>query len=333
MSRRRRSPVPAHQPAAATQPAPAPQPREARRANAIHRFFHVEIDPFVLGLFRMGLGAYLLVFYVMLAPSWIYYYGVGGISPDHRLDLASYQLLLPIVWFVRSDAAMWTLYGLSVASAILFTLGIRWRLALAWLWYMNLSLMFGSVYVANGEEQVMALLLLFSLFLPLGASFTWRQLASRAGRRAMLRADARVRVWSLKALQLHLVLVYLLSLPDKLSDSAWTHGTLVYYAMMATDYPRWPGLDVFAWGNAALSRVLTAFSLAVELLVPMLVWFRRLRLPCVLAAMALHLGMALLIEGVMMFNLAMVVGLLLFLPSRRTRHWLARRLGVLDGLS
>jgi hypothetical protein len=144
----------------------------------------------------------------------------------------------------------------------------------------------------------------------------------------MLRADAKVRVWSLKALQVHLVLVYLLSLPDKLSDSAWTHGTLVYYAMMAPDYPRWPGLDVFAWGNAALSRVLTAFSLAVEMLVPMLVWFRRLRLPCVLAAMALHLGMAFLLEGVMMFNLAMLVGLLVFLPSRRTRHWLARRLGV-----
>jgi Vitamin K-dependent gamma-carboxylase len=300
----------------------------ARVSSAIRRLFQLDVDPFVLGLFRVGLGAYVLLFYVMLAPSWIYYYGVGGIASCDRLDLGSYQLLSSMVWYVRSDAAMWTLYGLSVASAILLALGIRWRLALAWLWYMNLSLMYGNVYVVNGEEQVMALLLLFSLFLPLGASFTWRQLSSRKRRRAMLRADMKVRVWALKPLQVHLVLVYLLSLPDKLADSAWTHGTLVYYAMMAVDYPRWPGLDVFAWGNAALSRVLTAFSLAVELLVPMLVWFRRLRVPCVLAAMALHLGMAFLLEGVMMFNLAMFVGLLLFLPSRRTRQWLARRLGV-----
>jgi hypothetical protein len=298
--------------------------------SALRRFFDLEVDPFVLGLFRLALGAYLLLYYVMLAPSWIFYYAVGGITPAGRLDLDEYQLLSSMVWFARSDAAMWTLYGVSVASAILFALGIRWRLALAWLWYMNLSVMFGNFYVANGEEQVMGLLLLFAMFLPLGASFTWRQLSSRERRRAMLGADAKVRVWALMPLQVHLVLVYLLSIPDKLADSAWTHGTLVYYAMMAVDYPRWPGLDVFAWGNAALSRVLTAFSLAVELLVPLLVWFRRLRVPCVLAAMALHLGMAFLLEGVMMFNLAMFVGLLLFLPSRRTRQWLARRLGGLS---
>jgi hypothetical protein len=140
----------------------------------------------------------------------------------------------------------------------------------------------------------------------------------------MLLADAKVRVWPLRALQIHLVLVYLVSLPAKLADPAWTDGTLVYYAMMATDYPRWPGVDVFAWGDAALSRVLTAASLMVEVLVPPLIWFRRLRLPCTLAAMGLHIGMGVLIEGVMMFNAAMLVAMLLFLPSRRTRTRLAR---------
>ena len=48
-------------------------------------------------------------------------------------------------------------------------------------------------------------------------------------------------MWAPEPLQVHLMLVYLLSVPDKLSDPAWTHGTLVYYAMMAVDYPRWPG--------------------------------------------------------------------------------------------
>ncbi len=131
----------------------------------------------------------------------------------------------------------------------------------------------------------------------LGASFTLRQLRDGRARREMLLGAGKVRVWALKPLQVHLVLVYLLSLPDKLSDSAWTDGTLVYYAMMAVDYARWPGLEIFAWGNAALSRVLTMVSLAVEVLVPALIWFRRFRLPCVLAAVGLHVGMGVMIEA------------------------------------
>jgi hypothetical protein len=299
-----------------------------RIAAAIHGCSTIEIDPFVLGLFRAALGVYVLLFYVMLAPSWLFYYGVDGIAPIPRGEWSSYQPLLPLFWFVRADAAMWALYAISVASAILLALGVAWRAACVWLWHMNLTLLFSNPFVVNGEEQVMSLLLLFGLFLPLGASFTLRQLRDPEQRHAMLHGERKVRVWTLKPLQVHLVLVYLLSIPDKLSDPAWTHGTLVYYAMMAVDYPRWPGLDVFAWGNAALSRALTMFAIAAELLVPVLVWFRRFRVPCVLAAVSLHVGMGLLIEGVMMFNGAMCVAMILFLPSRRTRTWLARRIGT-----
>lgn len=308
-------------PAERTAPGPI-----GRIAAAIHGFSTIEIDPFVLGLFRAALGVYVLCFYVMLAPSWLFYYGVDGITPIQRGEWSQYQPLMPLFWFVQSDAAMWTLYAISVASAILLALGVLWRVACVWLWHMNLTLLYANSFVVNGEEQVMSLLLLFGLFLPLGASCTLRQLRDPARRHEMLHGPARVRVWTLKPLQVHLMLVYLLSVPDKLSDSAWTHGTLVYYAMMATDYPRWPGLDIFAWGNAALSRVLTLFAIAAELTVPVLVWFRRFRTPCVLAAMSLHIGMGVLIEGVMMFNGAMCVGMILFLPSRRTRTWLARLL-------
>jgi hypothetical protein len=310
-----------------------PAPGWLRRlAAAIHGFTTIEIDPFALGLFRVALGAYVLVFYVMLAPSWLFYYGADGILPIAPRSWADYQPLMPLFWFERSDAFMWILLGVSMVSALLFALGILWRVAGLWLWHMNLTLLYSNAYVVNGEEQVLGLLLLFGLFLPLGASFTWRQLRDGRARRELLLGAGKVRVWALKPLQVHLVLVYLLSLPDKLSDPAWTDGTLVYYAMMAVDYARWPGLEIFAWGNAALSRVLTMFSLAVEVLVPALIWFRRFRLPCVLAAVGLHVGMGVMIEGVMMFNAAMCVAMILFLPSRRTREWLAQRLGAPDAL-
>jgi hypothetical protein len=297
-----------------------------RVAAAIHRFTIIEIDPFVLGLFRVALALYALLFFVMLAPNWLFYYGPGGITPVEREGIASYQLLNPILWYVRSNATMWVFYAVSMVAIVLVGLGVWWRAALIWLFNMNLALLYTNPYVINGEEQVLGLLLLFALFMPLGESFTLRQMTSRAGWRQMFTADRKVRVWTLKALQIHLMFVYLVSIPDKMADSSWRDGTLVYYAMMAIDYPRWPGIDIFAWGNAALSRVLTAISLLVEFLVPILIWFHRLRVPCVLAAIGLHIGLGLLIEGVLMFNGAMIVAMLLFLPSRRTRTWLAARL-------
>lgn len=305
--------------------------RARRVAGAIHRFTIIEIDPFVLGLFRVALALFMLLFFVMLAPNWLFYYGPGGITPIEREGIASYQLLNPILWYVRSSSTMWVFYAVSMVAIVLLGLGVWWRAALIWLFNMNLALLYTNPYVINGEEQVLGLLLLFALFMPLGDSFTLRQMTSRAGWRQLFTADRKVRVWTLTALQVHLMFVYLVSLPDKLIDPAWRDGTLVYYAMMAIDYPRWPGIDIFAWGNAALSRVLTAISLLVELLVPILIWFDRLRVPCVLAAIGLHLGLGLLIEGVIMFNGAMIVAMLLFLPSRRTRTWLAARLRLRAG--
>ena len=299
-----------------------------RVAAAIHGFFELEIDPFVLGLFRASLGVYVLMFYIMLAPSWIFYYGMSSLTTVDRTGAFEYGWLAPIFFHVRSDGAMWVLYGISVASAILLALGVWWRVAGLWLWQMNLGLMGGGQYVTNSEEQVMAVLFLFALFMPLGSALTLPRLWNRERRRAALcgEGEPKVKAWALRALQVHLMFLYLVSLPDKLSDVAWRDGTLVYYAIMALDYPRWPGMEIFAWGNAALSRVATLFAVAVELLVPLLIWFRRFRLPCVLAAMALHLGMSVLLEGVLMFNIVMLVGLVLFLPSRRTRHFVARLL-------
>ncbi|WP_428263291.1 HTTM domain-containing protein [Haliangium sp.] len=283
----------------------------------------VELDPFVLGLYRVALGCFVLLFYSVLAPSWRFYYGAGGISPYLHWPAPDYELLVPILVYARSDALLWALYGVSVLAALMLAAGVWWRLAALWLWHMNLGILYGNPYAANGEEQVMCLLLAFALFMPLGAALTLP--GRRRARADTAPTPAKVRVWPLRALQLHLMLVYLLSVPLKLgSDPAWRDGTVVYYATMALDYPRWPGLEIFAWGDAALSRALTCFALAVEALVPVLIWFRRLRPACLLAAAGLHIGMALLLEGVAMFNGAMMVGLVLFLPSAHTRAWVSR---------
>lgn len=297
-----------------------------RLARAIHGFVFIEVDPFVIGLYRCCLGLYVLALYVMLAPSWLVYFGPEGISPYPTYPMEDLRFPPPILAYASSKVILWALYGVSVASALCLIAGVRGRAAVVWLWLMNISLIYRNPYVVNGEEQVLGVLLLFSIFLPLDASFTLRQWLDPERRRQMMCEDARVEVWSLRPMQVHIMLVYALSLPSKLADPIWREGTTVYYAMMAWDYPRWPGIELFAWGNALVSRGLTYFALLVEMLVPVLIWWRRWRLACVVVCALLHAGMGLLLEGVVMFNGAMLVALVAFLPDRTTRVWLARRL-------
>jgi hypothetical protein len=194
------------------------------------------------------------------------------------------------------------------------------------MWISVVILMSQNPMVANGEEQVLAVLLFFSVWLPLDSSFTWRQLVDPDKRRQMFVRDAKVPVWSLKALQVHFVLIYLLSFPLKLNTGeAWIDGTAVYYSIMALNYPRFPGMEIFAWYDAIVSKFLTYGTLFIEGVFPLVVWFRRLRVVSVLWMMALHFGLAVFFEGIMMFNGAMLVGLVLFLPSRRTREFLLHR--------
>lgn len=286
--------------------------------RAFHDFWFIEIDPFIFGPYRLCLGLFYLAFFVMLAPSWLEYYAMDGI--------AYYDDPSVLQTYVFGDYGIWPFYGLCVLAAICLVLGVFTQVAVVWMWISVVILMSQNPMVANGEEQVLAVLLFFSVWLPLDSSFTWRQLVDPDKRRQMFVRDAKVPVWSLKALQVHFVLIYLLSFPLKLNTGeAWIDGTAVYYSIMALNYPRFPGMEIFAWYDAIVSKFLTYGTLFIEGVFPLVVWFRRLRVVSVLWMMALHFGLAVFFEGIMMFNGAMLVGLVLFLPSRRTREFLLHR--------
>jgi len=91
---------------------------------------------------------------------------------------------------------------------------------------------------------------------------------------------------------------------------------------MLLTFTRWPGLDIFAFANAFISRVATFSTLLIEFLFPLFVWFRKFRLWLTLGLIFLHLALFVLFEGLAMFNGAMIVAAISFLPSRRTKEFI-----------
>lgn len=67
----------------------------------------------------------------------------------------------------------------------------------------------------------------------------------------------------------------------------WMNGTAVYYAMRLEDFHRFP---TPALHSLFLIKSLTWLTLLIEFALGVLIWFKELRYPVLLAGLGLHLG-------------------------------------------
>jgi hypothetical protein len=126
------------------------------------------------------------------------------------------------------------------------------------------------------------------------------------------------------AKSLNVLLIYAISLPNKLADDVcWWDGTAIYWTMMNRSWCRHPGWLIFAWWP--VSALGTYGTILVEGSFPILVWFRRTRLVSLAAIASLHLGIAVMLHNVTFFTLSMVCSFWLFVPPETTR-WLGAAL-------
>jgi hypothetical protein len=82
----------------------------------------------------------------------------------------------------------------------------------------------------------------------------------------------------------------------------------------------WPEL----FYDGLLSAIFTYGTILVEGAFPLLVWFRRTKMPLVFALASLHIGIAIFLQNVTFFSLSTVCALVVFVPPALTRAWASR---------
>jgi hypothetical protein len=216
-----------------------------------------------------------------------------------------------VFWMGDGIVPLHAWWAIGVLAALAFIVGWRTRIAACVLWVMTTSLIHRAPVVTNGEEVVFRMLTFWSMFAPLGA--IWSLDARR--RPAPMAAALANGTWAVRCLQINFVLIYLISLPNKLvDDPAWIEGDAIYLSLVSNLWSRgfWPeaGYAFHGW----ISKLATWGTIAVEGLAPWLVWWPRTA-PLAIAALAmLHVGIAIVLNGVAFFSLSMVVGCWLFAP-------------------
>lgn len=273
------------------------------------RFWFGEMEPVPAALFRIAIGTLTFMMFVAAYTNWDRFYDADGMlslndpTVEHVL-----QGWWSLFWWTDGRVPTMAYWWVGALAALAFTVGWHTRAATVVLFLVVASAVHRNPMAVNGEELVVRMLLFYSCFASLGA--TW-SLDARRRRRAG-RPTPPAPNWPIRLMQVNLALIYMVSQPYKLaSDPTWLTGDAMYYVMINRTWSRFPWPQVYYhWWVAALS---TWGSLVMELAFPLTVWFRRLRPWMVLAMGTLHVTIAIVLESVTFFSLAMTCSFFAYL--------------------
>lgn len=310
---------------AAAAPVPPPESWCGAWLRSWNAFWFTPADPLPLAIVRIATG-------LLLAWSscvWLLdadaFFGPGGWLPAHEVWRMNDQ---PWQWSwyfaASSPTAVRVLAGITLAAAVLLTVGLATRLA-------AVVALLGLVSAANraplnvfGLDDTLGLLLIPLVVGPAGACLS---VDSRLGLTAATpTVGAGI---ALRLLQVQLCVVYFFSGCGKMFGASWWEGTALWGAVANSQY-RTLDLTWLAW-HPLVTNALTLGTLFWEVAYPAIVWPRLTRRLALAMAVVVHLGIGLAM-GMLEFGLAMITANLAFVPAATWRS-LARFFLIPESLS
>lgn len=279
-----------------------------RLIHGWNQFWFSESSTHAMGIFRIALGLQLLFTFAISFPNWQRFYGLESVCPLELYESGMGQIV-NLFSISTGTLWVWAIYWGALVVGLSFTLGFGTRVCTVLLFLITASLNHRCRNLVNGQDQVVQLLLFFSIFYPLGRSYSLdRLIALRSGRAV---AEVTVR-WPRRLMQVSLALIYLWAgITKPLLDEAWLDGSAMYYVSNSATWFRFSGIPFLH--SYWLTVVETYVALAAEILFPILVWVPALRIPLVVLMTGFHLATLVLLElPVFLFNSSMVVFLVVF---------------------
>ena len=282
------------------------------------KFWFSRFDPLSLGVFRIALGILIMTWYLALYVNWEEYYGkLGNIWLYETHAITSYSSWLNVFRWTKDLIPIRVFWWSGFLSAAAFTAGWRTKLFAIILFIMQSSIINQNIMLVNGEDSVFRMFLFYSMFAPLGYSLSVdRYLLKKKQKNYLPQKEEWPMIWAVRAMQLNFIAIYVFSLPNKLADDiAWINGDAIYLSMVSSMWSRQLCPEFFYLFDGLFSKIATYGTILIEATFPILVWFPRTRMFSLLALAFLHISIAVVLNGVAFFTLAMVCGLITFIPQ------------------
>jgi hypothetical protein len=292
-------------------------------ASAWNRFFFTPQRATVLALYRIVFAALVLLYLVLLYPDWLTWFGERGLLTLNSVPGAGRvaQFGIFVIW-PHSDPALRALFWIIVAFSGFLLVGFMSRVSSVIVFVALVSLQKRNPMILSGGDVLLRLDAFFLVFAPTGAAISVDRLIR--GYRGHPAEPALVLPWAQRLIQIQTTLLYLSTVYWKLLGHSWLDGTALYYVLHLSEFRQFalPGAD-----NAAIVRLMTWSTLAIELSLGTVVWIRRLRYWVLLAGVGLHAAIEYALN-IPLFSLTVVASYLTFVEPRDldvAREWLGAR--------
>lgn len=289
----------------------------------------IGIDVRSMAAFRILLG---LVFLADLALRWpdfdAWYADAGMFSLETSRAMFGYPLRWSIHWLSDEPIYQRAVFVLAAITAACLLIGWQTRLVTFATWIFVVSFWHRNPLICNYGDSWLRLLLFWSLFLPLGATWSidaWRRqkkgLASSAMRTVSSVGTACILV--------QLTLFYLFAGIWKWNGD-WLSGEAVRHALQLEYAVRPRAALLLKWPS--LLKPLTHATLVLEVLGPLVIWLpwrtSWWRSAMIVAFVLLHVSIELCFVPIMLSYVSMIPWILLvpttFWDSRWMRSWTER---------
>lgn len=220
---------------------------------------------------------------------------------------------------IRSREGLYAFHAFAILVAVLFLLGLGGRLVCVAAWATALCYLHRVAAAQVGADTLLSVLL---LYLAVGPS-TQSLSLDRRFNLAPPPAPSEAANIALRLVQVHFALICLASGASKLQGPAWWNGTALWRLvangeLVTRDEAYWGLLRLLTQSRLVWELIGSVagslFTLLLQLGLPFLIWFRRWRWACIVAAVLWHTAAA-LVTGFLSFHLLMVLMVGSFLPA------------------
>ena len=291
--------------------------------NTIRKFqdkFHLDsvseilgIDYRSLALLRVALAIMVIIDLCMRAMDLTAHYTDSGVLQRFsEVDSVSSQFFISFHLANGTEIFQAILFAINLILAFVLLIGFRTRIVTILLFVFTVSLHARNPLILNGGDDILRLLLFWSIFLPLGAMWSVDSAMNIAKK---VDAKYHFSVASL-GLILQVLIVYWATFLFKTHPVWMEDYSAVHYILNAEIFVSSLGL-IFA-KNQVILPFLTGSSLWLELIGPFLVfipWFNKYWKLIVLSAFCLmHLGFAILMT-LGLFPYISIISWIIFIPA------------------
>jgi hypothetical protein len=286
----------------------SPIARFARRASAlIERFIADGADPYALGFFRIAVSVVAIIQVFILWPYLLQLYGNFGFiqwalietETDTWLPSVGKLAILLQPYRVSSSACVQGVFVFYALSLLGLLVGWKTRLFAISSWLAH-TLAVNSGYISlYGVDTMIHICLFYCAWMPVGHCFSLDQNYRQGPVSPSFFAGI-----SMRTLQLHLCIIYFSTGLAKVKGLQWWTGDALWRAFMQPQFSVFD-LSWLAWAPW-LAQIGCWLVMLIEVGYPFLIWPAKSRPIWVIATIALHLGIG-MIMGLWMFSIMMIV--------------------------